>query len=128
MRPIAISTRGSESYVLKDNREDPDDQQVKFTIRRALPLHIRQQILNAVGMDENQNITPAIGTRYILACRYGITGWEGLQDDRGQPVPCERKDGMLTMECLEKFDDAWIIELGMEILERSTIDAEQVEK
>ena len=128
MRPIAVSTRSTSVYVLRDNREDPEDQQVKFTIKKTLPLHVRQQILNAVGMDENQNITPAIGTRYVLACRYGIMGWESLQDDRDQVVPCERKDGMVTSECLEKLDDRWIIELGMEILERSTINAEQVEK
>jgi len=128
MRPIAVSTRGTLVYILRANREDPEDQQVKFTVKKTLPLHVRQQILNAVGMDENQNITPAIGTRYVLACRYGIMGWEGLQDDRGQAVACERKDGMVTTDCLEKLDDAWIIELGMEILERSTIDAEQVEK
>jgi len=128
MRPIAASTRKDSVFVLKDNREDPEDQQVKFTLKHALPLHIRQQILNAVGMDQNQNITPAIGTRYILACRYGIVGWEGLKDDRDQLVPCIRKDGMVTEDCLEQFDDAWIIEIGMEVLERSTLSVEQVEK
>ena len=129
MRPIAVSVRKDSVYILKENRADPEEEQVKFTLRHALPLRIRQQILNALAMDQNQNITPAIGTRYILACRHGIVGWDGLQDDRGQVVKCEKgSDNAVTEDSISSLRDEWILEIGMEIMERSTLNAEQVEK
>ncbi len=129
MRPIAISTRQESSYILESNRDDPPEEQVIFRLRGSLPLAVRTRILDAMSMDQSTRmISPEMGRRNLLACKAGILGWENLVDASGREVPCDMSGGEVSDRSMARLQDAWIIEIGSEIIARSQLSEEQAEK
>jgi hypothetical protein len=139
-RPKALAELHVTPYVLRNNREDPESEQVKWMIRgleteerNVLFQRMRRECVfkpdGSFDLKKSEHL--AVTQCMREACRYGLKGWHNLK----QPVvdPATRK--MVGEEDLpfpgsgdasvRKIDNDIAIELGLEILVRSRLTEEE---
>lgn len=127
-RPVAITNKERETFVLPSNQEDDEDDQVRFTCRplsaseryevnTALAAGVRGEVSDdgraTVGMDS-----------YLKACRkavlYALVGWENMRGDNDEAVAFPKK----ARRAIEMLPPKTIQELGTEIMERNKLTEE----
>lgn len=136
-KPIALSKNRIVSYVLKDNRKDPEEDQVVWQLR-AVPFSVRMDIFNTIAMDADEASAGSarvdVGRKFKLACKHGIAGWsDNFADADDAPlvwVSTEKKFGVAVIDddCLTQLPDDVISELGNMINDLATSDAHEVGK
>lgn len=136
-RPIAISKNRKLRYILEQQRADESEDQLVFNLR-ALPWAIRQELGTEVSAvpGESASVTSNLLERYGKAFRFGVESLTGapLIDDAGAGVELVReataRHGIfpLTAECVARFPDDIIVEVGYQVWELSTSGASIVGK
>jgi len=131
-RPIALSLNETWDYVLKDNREDQEEEQTVFHLR-ALSLKQRTKLQNMVsassGDDEDTTVMQiAIGDRSLYSCEHGIAGWDNFIDGEGNEVEFRSVGASASRKSLEVIGSSDMAELSNEIVERSSLTKDQVGK
>lgn len=90
---IACDVNETKEYVLKEERELPEDQQTVFELR-VLDLAIREMIENEeVGGRQNEDETEIAvrsGAVRSLRLKHGIRGWRNMRSRSGDEVPCTK--------------------------------------
>lgn len=131
-RPIGIplSTGDAEPFVLEENRNDPEEEQVVFMLK---PLtgeqrHRCNRALAAGWQGTNNDGTERFDTgaaldAYRLACEYALGGWKNLTDAEGTNMPFPTKGG--GKRATQMLPTAVVTDLGEEILKRAAILGEQ---
>ena len=77
----------------------------------------------------------ALHDKLVQFVRFGLKGWKGFKDKNGNAVefiteevnvPRVGKREAVTDECMKMLDLVWIIELGLKIVENSTVTEQDV--
>lgn len=139
-RPKALAELHVTPYVLRDNRGDPESEQVKWMIRgleaderNVLFQRMRREcVFKADGsFDLEKTEQLAITQNMREACRYGLQGWKNLKQPKVDPetrkvIGEEDKEfpgvGDAAVRCI---DNDIAIELGLEIIVRSQLTKEE---
>ena len=110
---IFIDPSRRAEYVLKDQREVPAEQQVKFLLKVITARRWSQMVgeESAVSVSEKRPATGADLNMFLL--RYCCDGWVAAE---GQPKPVFDADGRLSWESIDRIplqyrnelaDEAW---------------------
>jgi len=135
-KPIALSKNRIATYVMLDNRTDPEEDQIVWQLR-AVPFTVRMDIFNSIAIDTAAGSTDAradVGRRFKLSCKHGIAGWSGnLTDSDGASLEWTAGGKAFGVEvihdeCLAQLPDDVVTELGNEIAKLSTSEAHTVGK
>lgn len=126
---IATDPARAWKYVLKADRELPEEQQTVWNMR-TLSQRAMMRIVDRLRFDisADEATVGGIGTQSLEIVRDGLTGWEHLCDTGGQEVPAELRGGVLSDACLSRVPSMCILELAIEIERGGTLQTEDVEK
>lgn len=125
--PIALDPKSTFPYVLKCDRDLPDESRTVFQLRGLTVAEEASvsdsMILAHSGSDE---LAFRAGTHQLTILRFGLRGWEKLMDAEGEPVKFETTRSHprhVTDDCLDRLAPSDRQELMSAILERGDISA-----
>jgi hypothetical protein len=125
--PIALDPSETFEYVLECDRELPEGEQTTFTLR-GLTGAERDRIddmLIVRNADGSQSYRT--GSATTSALRFGLKGWGGFRDAKGDEVPFKAIRGTVTDACLDRLTTAWRTELANAITSRGDVSESEGE-
>lgn len=127
--PIALDPKSTFPFVLKEDRELPEEQRTVFQLR-GLTVSEEAQVSDSMLMAHSGSDEVAFraGTHQLTVLRYGLKGWENFLDAEGQPVEFETTKGhprVVTDELLDRLLPKHRQELVQAVLDRGEIKADE---
>ena len=127
--PIALDPRATFDYVLKEDRELPEEQQTVFELR---PLTVSEEarvadsmIASVPGQDE---MSIKSGSYQLQILRCGLRGWRNFKNAKGADVAFDVTKGNhrhVTDDSLDRLSYANRNELTNAITEHSAVSEEE---
>jgi len=97
--PIFTRPRDSFEYILKAERDLPEDGQTIFLLADLKERH-RVKIMDSfrvqVSDGDDGTSVGGSGSRIYMAVKYGLVGWKNAKYPDGTPVPFETESGGKT--------------------------------
>lgn len=127
--PIALDPKSTFSYVLRDDRELPKEQQTVFELRGltvAEEASVTDSMILAHGGVEELSVRA--GTHALTVLRFGLKGWSNFKNADGADVAFEVEKGHprhITDTCLDRLAPKHRQELMQAILDRGTVTEDE---
>ena len=129
-RPIAVSKTQTWTYVLEDNRKDPENEQVVWHLR-SMSRRQKEKQQNMLSTDQDGNTKIMLGSRSWYAVEIGLADVDNLTDENGDRVKPEftdKKKTALTDDFLSKLPSDVVNELALEIQTGVEMSVEEEKK
>lgn len=82
---VSINVDESFPYVIKAERDLPQEQQTVFLLR-PLPASVGMALDNLHEASSSGQVTLRVGDQRVVTLRAGLVGWRNLNDAKGNPV------------------------------------------
>lgn len=85
--PIAITPNSTFEYVLKVDRDLPEEERTLFRLRALSAAEQAKVEDQTASLSREDEIRVRSGSTILEALRLGLVGWEGFRDENGNEVP-----------------------------------------
>jgi len=115
---IAVDPHRSVRYVLKEDRELPEDQQTVFLLRALSARELAQVEDGMSVVTPGGDVRIATGSQSLRTLDLGLTGWENFLTPDGKLVPF---DGNAKASNWDYLRPSWRRELSNAILDQTRL-------
>lgn len=85
--PIAITPNSTFDYVLKLDRDKPEDERTRFKLRSLTAAEQAKVEDQSASLSGENEIRVRSGSTVLEALKMALVGWEGFKDQQGNDVP-----------------------------------------
>jgi hypothetical protein len=123
--PIAIDPGKTWDYVLKCDRELPEEQRTVFSLRVLTAKQLAELEDRAVRSDPAGNLEYRTGTSTLQILKMGVTGWKNFRGADGSEIQFRENNGNPRDENWDLLRPEWRRELANAVTEQNRLSEEE---